>query len=128
MLRVELKMLPGEANAAANYLRSKLGSQITIRRNEIRIYAEMSDDVKLLIKKFLHQEGLEAYRVLSEGGVIRVVQEEKEEPRKDAVDKIKGIPPFPPLSSERLPLTQTVYPNDGSSPILPPIKKKNGNA
>ena len=120
-------MLPGEANAAANFLRSKLGSQATVHGNEIQIDVEKSEEVKLLIKKFLHREGLEAYRVLSDGGVIRVVQKEKEEPSKDVADKVKGIPPFPPLSPERLPLMQTVYPNYGSSPILPAKNKKKRN-
>lgn len=126
MVKVELKMLPGEANATASFLRSKLGSEVTIRGSEIQIDAEKADEVKFLIKKFLHREGLDNYRVLSEGGVIRVVLEEKEEPRKDIDDKVKGVPPFPPLSSERLPLMQTVYPNYGSSPIepLPKSKKK----
>ena len=118
-------MLSGEANAAANFLRSKLGSQVTIRKSEIQIDAEKSDEVKFLIKKFLHREGLEAYRVTSESRVITVVLEKKEEPmRKNIDDKVKGVPPFPPLSSERLPLMQTVYPNYGSSPILPPMRKK----
>ena len=121
---MELRMLPGEASAAANFLRSKLGSHVTIRGNEIQIDAEKSDEVKLLIRKYLHREGLETYRVLSESGIIRVVQEETEEPRKDVDDKVKGVPPFPPLSAEPLPLMQTVYPNYGSSPILPSKNKK----
>ena len=128
MVTVEMKMLPREANAAADFLRSKIKSQITIRGKEIQIDAESADEVKFLIKKFLHREGLESYTVLSESGALRVVREGREEPvRKDVEDKVKEIPPFPPLSSERLPLIQTVYPNYGSSPILPPERKKKRN-
>lgn len=128
MIAVELKMLPGEANAAANFLRLKLKSQITLQGKEIQIDDGKADEVKFLIKKFLHRDGLDGYRVFSESGVIRVVPEEKEEHvHESRDDKIKGVPPFPPVSSERLPLMQTVYPNYGSSLVLPPRNKKRKN-
>lgn len=122
MLTIELKMLPGEANAATKFLQSKLQADIRVRGKEIEIDNEKADEVKLLLKKFLHQEGLTGYRVLSESGVLRIVLDERQQPYPDAVedDKIKGVPPFPPLSGERLPLMQTVYPNYGSGSSLPP--------
>ena len=125
MIAIELKMLPGESDATVNFLRSKLKSQITIRGKEIQVGDGNADEVEFLIKRFLHREGLDTYRVLRESGVIRVVPEEKEEPvHESRDDRIKGVPPFPPLSSNRLPLMQTVYPNYGSSSTLTPRNKR----
>jgi hypothetical protein len=41
-------------------------------------------------------------------------------------DKVKGVPPFPPLSTERLPLMDIVYPNYASDRFEPPRKIKKG--
>ena len=125
MVTLELKMLPGEASATWKFLQSKLKSQVQIRGEELVVDDEKADEVKLLLKKFLHQEGLEGYRVLSEKGILKVVPDELEKTRHEALEeKIKGVGPFPPLSTERLPLMQTVYPNYGSSPILTERGKK----
>ncbi len=113
-------MLPGEADAATKFLRSKV-HDMNVHGRAAEIDNENADDVKLLLKKFLHREGLAGYRVLSESGVLRVVPDPRAQPSRDNDaddDKIKGVPPFPPVSSERLPLLQTVYPNYGSGTSL----------
>jgi hypothetical protein len=112
LVAAELKMLPGEAAAATRFLQSKIRGQIRVNGNRIEIEAEKGLDVKLLVRKFLHREGLTCYRVISQSGTLKVVPENEQAPEKQpADDKIKGIPPFPPLSAERLPLMDVVYPN-----------------
>ncbi|HZY47698.1 MAG TPA: hypothetical protein VFE96_07885 [Candidatus Bathyarchaeia archaeon] len=122
---VELKMLPGEATAATRFLQSRLGEAVKVQGNTVVIDDARTDNVKLLLKKFLHREGLADYRVISEDGMLKISLEEKKQSRQDSLEnKVKGVPPFPPLSSERLPLMQTVYPNYSSEPMLPPLIKK----
>jgi hypothetical protein len=129
MVVVELKMLPGEAGAAIKFLRSKIPDGIKVDGNKIEIEDEKGRDVKLLLHKFLHHEGLDGYRVLSESGTLRVVSYDDsfpEDPPEN--DKIKGISPFPPLSTERLPLMDVVYPNYASDRLEPLRKLKKGKS
>ena len=125
MVVVELRMLPGEAGAAIKFLQSKTQGKIKVSGNRIEIEDQEGLDVKLLLHKFLHHEGVTGYRVLSESGTVRIVPDEKpvhEEPKND---KIKGVPPFPPLATERLPLMDVVYPNYTSDRLKLPRKLKN---
>ncbi len=55
MVTVQLRMLPGEAQAAAKFLQSKIQGQIKVTGNRIEIDDEKGLDVKLLLHKFLHQ-------------------------------------------------------------------------
>ena len=81
----------------------------------IEVEDEKGRDVKLLLHKFLDHEGLDGYRVLSDSWTLKVVPYDDSTPEEPAEnDKIKGIPPFPPLSTERLPLMHVVYPNYAS--------------
>ncbi len=111
MTTVELKMIPGEAEAAKNFLISRLGDRVTISKDRIEIIEENAIEAKLLLEKFLHRERLEGYRVLSQQGVVTVEPDERDVHEEPHPDKIKGVPPFPPLSRERLPLMDLVYPN-----------------
>ncbi|OLE87192.1 MAG: hypothetical protein AUF79_14640 [Crenarchaeota archaeon 13_1_20CM_2_51_8] len=105
-------MLPGEAQAATKFLQSKIQGQIKVTGNQIEIDDEKGLDVKLLLHKFLHHEGLTGYRVLSQSGTLRIVPDNAAAPEEQPEnDKIKGIPPLPPLSTERLPLMDVVYSN-----------------
>jgi hypothetical protein len=129
MVIVELRMLPGEAGAATKYLQSKLQGQIKIDGNRIEIADGKGRDVKLLLHMFLHREGLTGYRVLSQSETLKIVPEDsspREEQPED--DKIKGVPPFPPLSTERLPLMDIVYPNYTSDRFEPPRRIKKGKS
>jgi hypothetical protein len=95
MVIVELRMLPGEAGAATKFLQSRLQGRIKVAGNRIEIEDQKGRDVKLLLHKFLHHEGLTGYRVLSQSGTLKIVPDEAparvEQPEKE---KIKGIPPF----------------------------------
>src|SRR5690348_5918751 len=81
---VEFRMLPGEAGAATKFLQSKVQSEIKIDGNRIEIEEERGLDVKLLLRKFLHHEGLTGYRVLGESGTFKIVPENAPRSRKTA--------------------------------------------
>ena len=108
-------MLPGEADAVAKFLQSKMKDQIEVHGERIEVGQEKAEEVKLLLHKFLRREGLTGYRVLSQSGTIRITPDKTVPEREERSDeKVKGIPPFPPLSplpQERLPLMSVVYPN-----------------
>src|SRR6266704_7000026 len=55
MVTVQLRMLHGEAQAAAKFLQSKIQGQIKVTGNRIEIDDEKGLDVKLLLHKFLNQ-------------------------------------------------------------------------
>ena len=126
MVVVELKMLPGEAGAATRFLQSKIQGPIKVDGNRIEIEEQKGLDVKLLLHKFLHHEGLTGYRVLSQSGTLRIVPDDTPAHEEPEDDKIKGLPPFPPLSNERLPLMDVVYPNYTSNRLELPRKFKKG--
>ncbi len=129
MVIVELKMLPGEAGAATKFLQTRIPGGIKVDGNRIEVEDAKGRDVKLLLHKFLHHEGLEVYRVLSDSGMLKVVPYDDSAPEEPPEsDKIKGIPPFPPLSTERLPLMDVVYPNYTSNRFEPPRKLKKGKS
>ena len=65
-------------------------------------------------QEFLHREGLEWYRVLSEQGAVTVEPDNTKPPDEQHEEKTKGVPPFPPFSRQRLPLMDLVYPNYSS--------------
>ncbi len=115
MATVELKGLNNEVGPAIEFLRTRVKGEIEVRGSRIEIGGAKAKDVKLLLHKFLHQRGLNGYRVLSQPGMLEIVPIEKQ-PRTGRADddKIKGVPPFPPLSQERLPLMDVVYPNYSS--------------
>ena len=128
MLTVELKMLPGEAEAAARFLQSKIQGQVEIHKTEIRVGDDKAEEVKLLLEKFLHQEELDGYRVLRDPGVIRVTPDNRERPHEeDRDDKVKGIPPYPPLSKPQGIFASIAYPNYLSEGVYKKKHKKTPN-
>ena|SRR5438552_7231311 len=101
MIIVELKMLPRGSGSCNQLLRSKIPGGIKVDGNKIEVEDEKGRDVKLLLHKFLHHEGLGGYRVLSDSGTLKVVPYGDLTPEEPAEnDKIRGVPPFPPLSTE----------------------------
>lgn len=115
-------MLPGEADAATKFLQSKIQERIKLHGNQIQLEDEKASDIKLLLHKFLRREGLTGYRILSQAGVIRITPDNRERPDdQPSDDKVKGVAPFPPLSQDRLPLMNVVYPNYSSQGVY---KKK----
>jgi hypothetical protein len=121
-------MLPGEADAAAKFLQSRIPSEINIHGSRVQVSDEKSEEVELLLEKFLHHEGLQGYRVLRNPGTIRVVPDNRERPHEEMRgDKVKGILPYPPLSKPKGVFLSTVYPNYLSEGVYKKKHKKSPN-
>src|SRR5437016_14602170 len=79
VLTVELKELHDLANEAAKFLKSKLEGRMKTKGTQVQIEDAKTKQVKLLLHKFLHHQGLNHYRVLSQSGVLEVTPPEKHE-------------------------------------------------
>lgn len=120
--------MPGEAEAAAKFLQSKLRDEIKIHGSHIEVGDEKTEEVKLLLEKFLHHEGLQGYRVLRDPGAVRVVPDNTERPHEEIRDdKVKGILPYPPLSKPTGAFLSSVYPNYLSEGVYKKKHKKTPN-
>ena len=115
-MTVELKQLRGGKTSAQEFLQERVNGEIKIVGTRMELPSEKTKDVKLLLHKFLHENDLTNFRVLSHEGVLEIapvtVRKESEDD-----DEVKGVPPFPPLSDERLPLGAVLDPNYGSPAI-----------
>ena len=121
-------MLPGEAEAAAKFLQSKIQGEIKVHGNRIQVDDEKAEEVKFLLEKFLHHEGLEGYRVLRDPGTVRVVPDNVERPHEEMRDdKVRGVLPYPPLSKPSGAFLSTVYPNYLSEGVYKKKHKKTPN-
>lgn len=122
-------MLPGEADAAAKFLQSKIQGQVEVHGSHIQVGDDKAEEVKLLLEKFLHHEGLDGYRVLRDPGVIRVAPDNRERPHEENRDddKIRGVPPYPPLSRPQGLFTTLAYPNYLSQGVYKKKHKKTPN-
>jgi hypothetical protein len=111
-LTVELKELHDRANEATQFLKSKVEGKIKIRGSQVQIEGAKTKEVKLLLHKFLHHQGLNHYRVLSQSGVLEITPPEKHEVH--------------PLEREGSPPTaaQTTPYYFPQAPVLTPEKKK----
>ncbi len=96
MLVIDLNQVRDEQGAILDFLRSRTQATVTAKGNSLVLEADEGElsarDVKMLLKKFLHQRGLDgAYRVVGEREVVRIVrQREKRRPRAKS-----GVPPSP---------------------------------
>ncbi|TMI21535.1 hypothetical protein E6H31_05355 [Candidatus Bathyarchaeota archaeon] len=77
VLTVELKALQNRASEATQFLKSKLEGKMKTRGTQLQIEGAKTKEVKLLLHKFLHHQGLNHYRVLSQSGVLEVTPPEK---------------------------------------------------
>jgi hypothetical protein len=111
-LTVELKELHDRANEAAQFLKSKVEGKMKIKGSQVQIEGAKTKEVKLLLHKFLHHQGLNHYRVLSQSGVLEITPPEKHEVH--------------PLEREGSPPTaaQTTPYYFPQAPVLTPEKKK----
>jgi hypothetical protein len=116
LVTVELKQLRSEKSSAQEFLRERINSEIKISGTRIEFPSEKTKDLKLLLHKFLHEKNLTNFRVLSGRGVLEIAPTAVRR-EVDDDDKVRGVPPFPPLSDERLPLGGVLYPNYGPSSI-----------
>jgi hypothetical protein len=75
-LTIELKALRDRAGEAAQFLKSKLEGKMKTKGTQLQIEGARTKEVKLLLHKFLHHQGLNHYRVLSQGGILEVTPPE----------------------------------------------------
>jgi len=112
VLTVELKALQDRSSEAAQFLKSKVEGKMKTKGTQLQIEGAKTKEVKLLLHKFLHHQGLNHYRVLSQSGVLEVTPPEKHivhEPER------VGSPPTAPQT------TPYYFPQ---TPVLTPEKKK----
>src|SRR5437867_9484580 len=76
-LTVELRQLHDRANEATEFLKSKVEGRMKTKGTQLQIEGAKTKEVKLLLHKFLHHQGLNHYRVLSQSGVLEVTPPEK---------------------------------------------------
>ena len=116
VLTVELKELHDRASEATQFLKSKVEGKMKAKGTQVQIEGAKTKEIKLLLRKFLHHQGLNHYRVLSQGGVLEVTPPEKHvvhEPERI------GSPPTAPQT------TPYYFPQ---TPVLAPEKKKKTKA
>src|SRR5437870_12577391 len=77
VLTVELKELHDRASEATQFLKSKVEGKMRTKGTQLQIEGAKTKQVKLLLHKFLHHQGLNHYRVLSQSGVLEDTPPEK---------------------------------------------------
>src|SRR5438552_14236128 len=77
VLTVELKALQDRSSEAAQFLKSKVEGKMKAKGTQLQIEGAKTKQVKLLLHKFLHHQGINHYRVLSQRGVLEVTPPEK---------------------------------------------------
>src|SRR2546427_2916432 len=112
VLTVELKELNDRASEATQFLKSKVEGKMRAKGTQLQIEGAKTKKVKLLLHKFLHHQGLNHYRVLSQGGVLEVTPPEKHVVHEQGHE---GSPPTAPQT------TPYYFPQ---TPVLTPEKKK----
>jgi hypothetical protein len=93
-------------------LKSKVERKMKIKGSQVQIEGAKTKEVKLLLHKFLHHQGLNHYRVLSQSGVLEITPPEKHEvhpPEREG---------SPPTAAQTTPY---YFPQ---APVLTPEKKK----
>jgi hypothetical protein len=88
--------LEHEHQSLSAFLESKIQVSITVKKAVLILDSKekkvLPKEVKMLVKRFLHREGLyETYRVTEENEVVRIIKRE----HKVRKAKEKGTPPSP---------------------------------
>jgi len=112
VLTVELKELHDRASEATQFLKSKVEGKMRTKGTQLQIEGAKTKHVKLLLHKFLHHQGLNHYRVLSQSGVLEVTPPEKH------VLHLPERVGSPPTAAQTTPY---LFPQ---TPALTPVKKK----
>jgi hypothetical protein len=112
VLTIELKALQDRSSEAAQFLKSKVEGKMKTKGTQLQIEGAKTKEVKLLLHKFLHHQGLNHYRVLSQSGVLEVTP-----PEKHLVHEPERVG-SPPTASQTTPY---YFPQ---TPVLTPEKKK----
>lgn len=76
-LTIELRAVQERTSEVARFLKSKLEGKMKTKGTQIQVGAAKTKEVKLLLHKFLHRQGLNHYRVLSKGGILEVTPPER---------------------------------------------------
>src|SRR5947208_16500778 len=111
VLTVELRQLHDRANEATEFLKSKVEGRMKTKGTQLQIEGAKTKEVKLLLQKCLHHQGLNHYRVLSQSGILEVTPPEKHEVH---LPERVGSPPT---------ATQTTPYLFPQTPVLTPEKK-----
>jgi len=111
-LTVELKAIQERTSEAAQFLKSKITGKMKATGTQIRIEGAKTKEIKLLLHKFLHHQGLAHYRVHSQSGVLEVAPPEKHQAHGQTQS---GTPPTAPQTQPYL------FPQ---APTLAPAKKR----
>jgi hypothetical protein len=114
VVTIELKKLHDRASEATQFLKSKVKGKMKTKGTQLQIEGGKTKEVKLLLHKFLHHQGLDHYRVLSQSGVLEVTL-----PEKHVVHPL-GRQGSPPTASQTTPY---YFPQ---TPVLTPEKKTRG--
>ncbi|TMI45277.1 hypothetical protein E6H19_05170 [Candidatus Bathyarchaeota archaeon] len=112
VLTVELKELHDRASEATQFLKSKVEGKMRTKGTQLQIEGAKTKQVKLLLHKFLHHQGLNHYRVLSQSGVLEVTP-----PEKHVLHPMEHVG-SPPTGAQTTPY---LFPQ---TPALTPKKKK----
>jgi len=112
LLTVELKELHDRASEATQFLKSKVEGKMRTKGTQLQIEGAKTKEVKLLLHKFLHHQGLNHYRVLSQSGVLEVTP-----PEKHVLHPMEHVG-SPPTAAQTTPY---LFPQ---TPALTPKKKK----
>src|SRR3979409_2108143 len=112
MLTVELKELQDRASEATQFLKSKFEGKMKTKGTQLQIEGARHKEVKLQLHKFLHHQGLDHYRVLSQSGVLEIRPPEKHEMHPP------GGGGSPPTTAQTMPY---LFPQ---TPVLASEKKK----
>src|SRR5438093_11384077 len=112
VLTVELTELHDRASEATQLLKSKVEGKIRTKGTQLQIEGAKTKEVKLLLHKFLHHQGLNHYRVLSQSGILEVTPPEKHEVH---LPERVGSPPTAAQT------TPYLFPQ---TPVLTPEKKR----
>ena len=92
MVRINLKRLGKNREAALEYLRSRLEESPNLKGDQVELVNTRAREAKIILHKFLHHAGLEGYRVaVINSGLIEIHEVEVKEKR--PVDKGRGAAP-----------------------------------
>ena len=92
MLRIDLKRLGKNREAALEYLRSRLNESPKLKGDQVDLASTKAREAKVILHKFLHHAELEEYRVaVINSGLIEIHKIEVRAKR--PVDKGRGAAP-----------------------------------
>jgi hypothetical protein len=117
MISIQIdKLKRKQAQSLIQFLESNLDESVHMRGDQIQVDAENHRNVKRTVHKFLHHEGLDDYRVISDGNVLEILMPAKPSQKilKLAGGGASGFSPYSPYRVE--PWTTVEFPNYPPAP------------